>query len=327
MTDYGTTTDGTAGPGETGPGETGHSAQETERSLPRIPYGEWPSPIAAAQVAGSRLSVAFPIVIAESTWWQEDQPHSGGRTTIMRSDAGGAPAVLLPAPWAARTRVHEYGGLSYLPVPSPAADATLAAAGQASGGIPIVFANLEDQRLYLAGADVAEGKAAPVALTPDPTAVGSAAEPREAPGGGTSVAGTGAALEPPDEQRPDGERPDQHAGERECASCPQFPFASHRWNEWAGAVSIPIFPVKCGELCHLSYRPARTLGRPRRAVIGESHRPLGGSPPLASTHRAPRRLRSQEARSEKTPGTKPGEVRSCRNSPSRVSRSECAPPV
>ena len=46
------------------------------------------------------------------------------------------PRELLPAPCYARTRVHEYGGMSYLPVPSP------------SGGFDLVFANFADQRLY-----------------------------------------------------------------------------------------------------------------------------------------------------------------------------------
>ncbi|HEX9031375.1 MAG TPA: prolyl oligopeptidase family serine peptidase [Streptosporangiaceae bacterium] len=194
MTDYQTET--TAGAAE--PGQATQSADEARRDLPEIPYGEWPSPITAAQVAGSRLRVAFPTVIGESTWWQEDRPDEGGRTTVMRSDSGGEPVPLLPAPWAARTRVHEYGGIAYLPVQSPTATAALAAAGQAADrhDIPVVFANLHDQRLYLAGPDVAEGRAQPVPLTPDPTVTGSAAEPREEADGSTVIAGAGTALEP-----------------------------------------------------------------------------------------------------------------------------------
>ena len=34
--------------------------------------------------------------------------------------SGGKQTTLLPAPWNARTRVHEYGGLSYLPIPRSA---------------------------------------------------------------------------------------------------------------------------------------------------------------------------------------------------------------
>ena len=49
------------------------------------------------------------------------RPPRGGRQPRRRC---------CPAPWSARTRVHEYGGLSYLPVPGPAASATLAARGR-----------------------------------------------------------------------------------------------------------------------------------------------------------------------------------------------------
>jgi len=175
--------------GQAGATEEGHDLHE-------IPYGEWPSPITAAQVAGSRLRVAFPTVIGAATFWQENRPQEQGRTTVMRCQAGGEPAMLLPAPWSARTRVHEYGGLGYLPLPSPVAAATLAAAGQAAGDLPVVFANSDDQRLYLAGPDVAAGTAQPVPLTPDPTAQGSALEPDDRPATGPGGITFGAALEP-----------------------------------------------------------------------------------------------------------------------------------
>lgn len=106
------------------------------------PYGSWPSPISARDVA--RAAVAFGFAVAcddGSVWWQEGRPDEGGRITIVRDGAD-----LLPAPWNARTRVHEYGGRSYLPLPE----------GR------FVFTNLADQRLYL----VAPGDD-PVALTPD----------------------------------------------------------------------------------------------------------------------------------------------------------------
>jgi dipeptidyl aminopeptidase/acylaminoacyl peptidase len=68
---------------------------------------------------------------------------------------------LVPPPWSARTRVHEYGGLSYLPVPRP----TSPAGQQAAHGHTVVFANYSDQRLYLADGT------SPRPLTPDPAAV------------------------------------------------------------------------------------------------------------------------------------------------------------
>src|SRR5690242_14518302 len=99
-------------------------------------YGSWPSPISAADVAKARLRLSFPAVLGESVWWQESRPEEGGRNTIVQF-SGDNLTELLPAPWDARTRVHEYGGRSFLPV--------RAAGGPGYG---VVFANYEDQRLH-----------------------------------------------------------------------------------------------------------------------------------------------------------------------------------
>jgi len=136
-------------------------------AVPAIPFGAWPSPITAADVARGRLKLSFPIVIGGDTWWQEGRPQEGGRQTIMRRGPGARQSELLPAPWNARTRVHEYGGLSYLPVPRAAARSGGADA-RAPRDHDIVFANYSDQRLYLAGAETAVGRQAPRPLTPDP---------------------------------------------------------------------------------------------------------------------------------------------------------------
>ena len=127
--------------------------------LPAVPYGEWPSPITAAQVASGQIRVSAPFVQASGTWWQQGLPDEGGRTTVMHS-AGGRVSQLLPAPWNARSRVHEYGGRSYLPVPG----------ADGADRQAIVFANYADQRLYLSrGASGGTGEPAP--LTPDPASV------------------------------------------------------------------------------------------------------------------------------------------------------------
>jgi dipeptidyl aminopeptidase/acylaminoacyl peptidase len=154
----------------TGMAEGGTGAVTT---TPAIPFGAWPSPITAAEVARGTLPIAFPTVIGGDTWWQEGRPEEGGRVTIVHRGPGGRQSELLPAPWNARTRVHEYGGLSYLPVPRAArADANRK---RAPRGHEIVFANYSDQRLYVAGPEVAEGSQAPVALTPDPAGTSPAA--------------------------------------------------------------------------------------------------------------------------------------------------------
>jgi dipeptidyl aminopeptidase/acylaminoacyl peptidase len=127
-------------------------------SDPRIPYGAWPSPITAADVAKGQVLISYPTVAGTDVWWQEGRPDEGGRVTVVHCDAAGHQQALLPAPWNARSRVHEYGGRSYLPVPARPRDGAAAAAGQA-----IVFANYADQRLYFAEAS------APEPLTPAAT--------------------------------------------------------------------------------------------------------------------------------------------------------------
>lgn len=119
-----------------------------------LPYGSWPSPISAADVARARLRLSFPTVYGSDVWWQETRPEEGGRTTVIHL-RGGRRTELLSAPWDARTRVHEYGGRSYLPI-------------RTAEGYALLFANYEDQRLHRL--DPGRGKPRP--LTPEPAVPG-----------------------------------------------------------------------------------------------------------------------------------------------------------
>jgi dipeptidyl aminopeptidase/acylaminoacyl peptidase len=115
---------------------------DTEIMLPPVlPYGTWPSPVSAADVARTRHVVSFPLVHGKDVWWQERLPDEGGRSTVIHLGPDGQRRTMLPAPWSARTRVHEYGGLSYLPVPAEKGS---------TRRLAFVFANESDQRLYLA---------------------------------------------------------------------------------------------------------------------------------------------------------------------------------
>ncbi len=150
-------------------GQAGTASEQVsvDETIPAIPFGEWPSPITAAAVAAGQTTGSFPTVLGSDTWWQIGLPDEGGRTTVMHG-SGGKQAMLLPAPWNARTRVHEYGGLSYLPIPRSGLGGQHP--GKASRGYLLLFANFADQRLYLAAPGVADGKEAPTPLTPDPLA-------------------------------------------------------------------------------------------------------------------------------------------------------------
>jgi dipeptidyl aminopeptidase/acylaminoacyl peptidase len=152
------------------PGAEGEQVVAAEPAVPAIPFGEWPSPITAADVAQGRRRIAHPKVIGDQVWWQEGRPGEGGRVTVVLCDADGETHDLLPPPWSARTRVHEYGGLSYLPV-SPAARPDSAAGQPGSASHAIVFANFADQRLYLA-----DGISAPRPVTPDPEVIAASAD-------------------------------------------------------------------------------------------------------------------------------------------------------
>ncbi|OLT27455.1 peptidase S9 [Nocardiopsis sp. CNR-923] len=120
------------------------------------PHGSWPSPISAGDVARGVHRMSFPSVVGDEIWWEEERPTEGGRSTILRRNADGAIVELLSAPWSACTRVHEYGGRSYLPVPRRD--------DKALTRIGIVFANADDQRLYLLERD----SSTPTPLTPEP---------------------------------------------------------------------------------------------------------------------------------------------------------------
>jgi dipeptidyl aminopeptidase/acylaminoacyl peptidase len=82
----------------------------------------------AARSAGH---VEEPAFVADEVWWLELMPAEGGRMSVRRLGAGGEAEHVLPAPWNARNRVHEYGGGSWT-----AYDGDL------------VFTEFTDQRLY-----------------------------------------------------------------------------------------------------------------------------------------------------------------------------------
>jgi dipeptidyl aminopeptidase/acylaminoacyl peptidase len=98
-------------------------------------------------------------------WWTEARPADGGRVVVVRRDAAGTVSDVLPEGWSARTRVHEYGGTAWLPLPD--------------GGL--VFANWTDQRVYRLDA----GSGTPVPLTPEPAEPAALryADPVPGPGG------------------------------------------------------------------------------------------------------------------------------------------------
>lgn len=72
-------------------------------------YGSWKSPITTDRVAGSAVGLGQIVLDGSDIWWNEMRPAEGGRYVIQRW-RDGAVDEILPAPFSARTRAHEYGG-------------------------------------------------------------------------------------------------------------------------------------------------------------------------------------------------------------------------
>ena len=95
------------------------------------PYGSWKSPITSDLIVAETIGVAAPGFDGDDLYWQELRPQEGGRMTVMRHAADGTTTDLTPAPFNARTSVHEYGGGAY-----------------AVDKGTLYFSNFADQRLY-----------------------------------------------------------------------------------------------------------------------------------------------------------------------------------
>jgi len=112
-----------------------------------LPYGSWPTPIDSELVVRAAARLGEVVVDGDDVWWSESRPGEGGRSAIVRRSADGTSTDVLPAPWNARTRVHEYGGGAWT-----VSDGTL------------WFTEFSDQRLYR----LDPGSDTPTAVTPEP---------------------------------------------------------------------------------------------------------------------------------------------------------------
>jgi dipeptidyl aminopeptidase/acylaminoacyl peptidase len=102
-------------------------------SSPTItPYGSWKSPITADVVAAGEVGLEQVRLDGNDIYWIERRSQEGGRKVVVRRSPDGQLTDLTPAPFNARTRVHEYGGGDYA----------------VSDG-RIVFSNFSDQRFYI----------------------------------------------------------------------------------------------------------------------------------------------------------------------------------
>lgn len=111
----------------------------------KLPYGVWPSPISAERVASASRRFGQVQVDNGCVYWVESRPKEGGRSVLMRCDGHGHIQDWVPEGFGVRSRVHEYGGVSY-----------------GVQGDMVYCSGSEDGRIYRI-----LGGAAPEAVTPD----------------------------------------------------------------------------------------------------------------------------------------------------------------
>lgn len=109
------------------------------------PYGSWKSPVTSDLIVRNTTGLGSLQFDGDDLYWIEVRYSEEGRYVIVRRTPDGQISDILPAPYNARNRVHEYGGRAYLAV-----DGT------------IFFSNFSDQRLY-----VLEDGAQPQPFTPE----------------------------------------------------------------------------------------------------------------------------------------------------------------
>ncbi len=95
------------------------------------PYGSWKSPVSASALTRGAVGLGQTDLDSGYVYWLESRPEQDGRQTVVRRGPGGDTVDMVPAPFSARTKVHEYGGGGYV----------------VDGGT-LFFSNFDDQRLY-----------------------------------------------------------------------------------------------------------------------------------------------------------------------------------
>ena len=103
----------------------------TSASPTTAPYGSWRSPITADAIVAESIGIGSVSIDGDDILWTESRPSEGGRYVIVRMEPDGTVSDVNPAPFNARTRVHEYGGGTWL-----------------SDAGTVWFSNFDDQRIY-----------------------------------------------------------------------------------------------------------------------------------------------------------------------------------
>lgn len=112
------------------------------------PYGSWKSPITADLIVEGSVGLGGLVGDGNDIYWIEGRPSEAGRSVVVRLTPDHQLNDVTPQPFNVRTRVHEYGGGSYL-----VHEGT------------VYFSNFKDQRLYK---QAIQGVSFPSEVTPEP---------------------------------------------------------------------------------------------------------------------------------------------------------------
>jgi dipeptidyl aminopeptidase/acylaminoacyl peptidase len=216
------------------------------QSTKTAPYGSWKSPITSDLIVAQSISLSGVQLDGGNVYWLEGRPQEQGRYVVVRGAEDGRHTDITPQPYNARTRVHEYGGGSWL-----VADGT------------VYFSHFTDGRLYRQ----AQGAAEPQALTPAPPARERAGDTRPEPGSSARAALASEAS---------GQRgnsivraPDTRPEPGSSARGRDWRFADgvidHRHNRWIGVredhtvEGEPVNTIVAVDLNHAGGEPGRIL--------------------------------------------------------------------
>ena len=95
------------------------------------PCGSWKSPVTTDLIVSNIIGLGEIMLSGQAVYWLEMRPEEGGRYVIVRKQPDGTIEDAISFPYNARTRVHEYGGGSYL----------------VAEGV-VYFSHFNDQRIY-----------------------------------------------------------------------------------------------------------------------------------------------------------------------------------
>lgn len=102
----------------------------------KLAFGSWESTITTDLILNNSVSLGEISLFGDDIYWVEMRANEGGRYVVVKQTIDGKKTDAIPSGYNARTRVHEYGGGSYLVT-----------------NRGVVFSNFDDQSLYLVDAN------------------------------------------------------------------------------------------------------------------------------------------------------------------------------